>query len=474
MNNHPKSGKKHVQKSKPTQILKSKAPTNPAVKTFLSAAIILLVMLLLTGALTYVIPNGDFNSETMTFTEREQQGIQILTWLGAPILVLFSESGPLVIAIIIFLLIIGGAIHLLKETGLIEGVILSIVKRFANNEFALLSVLIFVFMSLGAFIGVFEEVVPLVPLIILLARRMGWDDLTGLGVSVLATGLGFAAAVTNPFTIGVAQGLADVPIFSGAILRLFVFASVYVILLAFLHHRTTKHRVERVTNELATDKVVPRKAYVFFIGLMVLMFLIVGATPFVEALRDLTLPIIGLIFLIAGIGVGLLSGGKMAWVAKQFAIGARDMSPAILLILLATGIKHVMIEGHILDTILYQVSQNISETSPLIAVFIVFLIVMGLNFFIGSGSAKAFILMPILMPIMDLLGVGRQLGILAFQFGDGFSNVMYPTNAVLLISLGLVLVSYVKWFKFILPLQVMLFAVSLFWLTVAYLLGYGL
>lgn len=474
MNNHQKHGKKHVQKSKPTQILKSKVPINPAVKTFLSAAIILLVMLLLTGALTYVIPNGDFNAETMTFTEREQQGIPIITLIGAPILVLFSESGPLVIAIIIFLLIIGGAIHLLKETGLIEGVILSIVKKFADSEFALLSVLVFVFMSLGAFIGVFEEVVPLVPLIILLARRMGWDDLTGLGVSVLATGLGFAAAVTNPFTIGVAQGLADVPIFSGAILRLLVFASVYVILLAFLHHRTKKHRVERVANELSTDKVVPRKAYVFFIGLMVVMFLLVGSTPFVESLRDLTLPIIGLIFLIAGIGVGLLTGGKMTWVAKQFAIGARDMSPAILLILLATGIKHVMIEGHILDTILYQVSQNISETSPVIAIFIVFVIVMGLNFFIGSGSAKAFILMPILMPIMDLLGVGRQLGILAFQFGDGFSNVMYPTNAVLLISLGLVQVSYVKWFKFILPLQVILMALSLFWLTVAYLLGYGL
>ncbi len=466
--------KKHVQKSRKTQILKTKVPVNPAVKTFLSATIILLVMLLLTGALTYVIPNGDFDATLMTFTEREEQGIPILTLIGAPILVLFSESGPLVIAIIIFLLIIGGAIHLLKETGLIEGVILSIVKKFADNEFALLSVLVFVFMSLGAFIGVFEEVVPLVPLIIILARRMGWDDLTGLGVSVLATGLGFAAAVTNPFTIGVAQGLADVPIFSGAILRLFVFASVYAILLAFLHRRTQTHRVDRVTQEITNNKVVPRKAYVFFIALMGIMFALVSATPFVEALRDYTLPIIGLIFLIAGIGVGLLSGSKLSWVLKQFAIGARDMSPAILLILLATGIKHVMIEGHILDTILYQVSQNIGDTSPLLAVFMVFVIVMLLNFFIGSGSAKAFILMPILMPIMDLLGVGRQLGILAFQFGDGFSNVMYPTNAVLLISLGLVQVSYVKWFKFILPLQGVLMVLSLFWLSVAYLLGYGL
>lgn len=454
--------------------------SNPALKTFLSAIIILAVMLVITGILTYVIPNGDFNSETMTFTEREQQGIPIATWIGAPILVLFSDSGALVIAIIIFLLIIGGAIHLLKETGLIEGVILAIVNKFSNNAFALLSVLTFVFMSLGAFIGVFEEVVPLVPLIILLARRMGWDDLTGLGVSVLATGLGFAAAVTNPFTIGVAQGLADVPIFSGAVLRIFVFISVYVILVVFLNHRVKRQTQE--TNIIGKSdgpspfaiNSVPKSAYTFFVSLMVMMFILVAATPFVAVLRDLTLPIIGLIFLVAGFGVGLIVKGKWHWVLKQFAIGAKEMSPAIILILLATGIKHVMMEGHILDTILYEIYQNLDQASPMLALFIVFGVVMALNFFIGSGSAKAFILMPILMPLMDLLGIGRQLGILAFQFGDGFSNVLYPTNAVLLISLGLVHVSYGKWLKFILPLQGILVLLTLFWLTVGYALGYGL
>lgn len=454
--------------------------SNPALKTFLSAIIILVVMLVITGILTYVIPNGDFNSETMTFTEREQQGIPIATWIGAPILVLFSDSGALVIAIIIFLLIIGGAIHLLKETGLIEGVILAIVNKFSNNAFALLSVLTFVFMSLGAFIGVFEEVVPLVPLIILLARRMGWDDLTGLGVSVLATGLGFAAAVTNPFTIGVAQGLADVPIFSGAVLRIFVFISVYVILVVFLNHRVKRQTQE--TNIIGKSdgpstfalNSVPKSAYTFFVSLMVMMFILVAATPFVAVLRDLTLPIIGLIFLVAGFGVGLIVKGKWHWVLKQFAIGAKEMSPAIILILLATGIKHVMMEGHILDTILYEIYQNLDQASPMLALFIVFGVVMALNFFIGSGSAKAFILMPILMPLMDLLGIGRQLGILAFQFGDGFSNVLYPTNAVLLISLGLVHVSYGKWFKFILPLQGILVLLTLFWLMVGYALGYGL
>jgi uncharacterized ion transporter superfamily protein YfcC len=150
------------------------------------------------------------------------------------------------------------------------------------------------------------------------------------------------------------------------------------------------------------------------------------------------------------------------------------MSPAIILILLATSIKYVMIEGQILDTILYYVSAAMVDMHPITAIVGAFFLVMLLNFFIGSGSAKAFILMPILMPMMDMLGMGRQLGILAFQFGDGFSNILYPTNAVLLISLGLTQISYGRWLRFILPLQVLLLILSMAWLTVGYYIGYGL
>lgn len=449
---------------------------NPAVKTFISAAILLVAMLIFTGILTYIIPNGEFDMETMVFTEYDTRGISWTQWLFAPILVLFSDSGGLVIAIIVFLLIISGSINVLKETGLVEGVIVSVGRRFSNNEFLLLASMSFLFMALGAFVGVFEEVVPLVPLVILLARKMGWDDLTGLGVSVLACGLGFAAAVTNPFTIGIAQQLAGLPIFSGALLRVFAFLSVYVVLVVFLYARIKRHPAERIDPEVVVDqeKEVPRKAYAFFLILMGIMAVVVGSTPFIPLLRDLSLPFIGLIFLVAGLGVGRIISGNFKWVFKEFAIGIRDMSPAILLILLATGIKHVMVNGHILDTILYAVSINVGHLSPLVALFAVFFIVTIMDFFIGSGSAKAFILLPILMPIMDLLGLGRQLGILAFQFGDGFSNILFPTNAVLLISLGLSQVSYGKWLRFLLPLQLALFALSLFWLAIGYFVGYGL
>ncbi|MBS7527818.1 YfcC family protein [Fusibacter paucivorans] len=458
------------------------------IKVFISAIVMLVVMWMATGVLTYIIPSGTFDG---TWVPSDQAGISFLKWLGAPILVLFSDSGALVIAIILFLLIIGGSIYLLQETGLVEGVILKIAKRFENNAFQLMGILILFFMALGAFVGVFEEVVPLAPLVLILSRKMGWDDLTGMGITVLACGVGFAAAVTNPFTIGVAQQLADLPVFSGAPLRALVFITVYIVLFAYLYRHAQKHSTvtglkakmtetedlfDKVDSEVvsASPTTPPKRAYTFFVLVMSVMLVYVLISPFVAWMRDLSLIVIALSFLIAALGVGMMTYGAKGGVIKRFLKGAVDMSPAIILILLATSIKYVMMEGQILDSILYYVSTAMMGLHPITAIVGAFFLVMLLNFFIGSGSAKAFILMPILMPMMDMLGMGRQLGILAFQFGDGFSNILYPTNAVLLISLGLTQISYGRWLKFILPLQVMLLILSIAWLAAGYVIGYGL
>ncbi len=433
---------------------------NPAVKSFFSAFIILLVLYIGTGISLYIVPGA--NSDW--------------AWPLASILVLGSDSGGMIIAITIFLLIIGGAIHILKETGLIEGVIQATVRRFKDRSFMLLSLLVLIFMSMGAFVGVFEEVVPLVPLMIILAKRMGWDDMTGLGISVLACGLGFAAAVSNPFTIGVAQKLAELPIFSGALLRVAVFISVYAILVSFLWIRIKKIKVDPqldVEVESIIEMNVPKNAYMVFVALMCGMAAFIALSPFASILRDLSLPVIALVFLVSAVSVGMIVKGDLKWVGRHYFKGAVDMSPAILLILLATGIKHLMVEGRLLDIILEFMASNSGNLDSFVSILLVFVSVLGLNFFIGSGSAKAFILMPVVVPMMDLIGVSRQLGVLAFQFGDGFSNVLYPTNAVLLIALGISGVSYGKWLRFVIPVQALMLVISVGWLWIAYQIGYG-
>lgn len=148
------------------------------------------------------------------------------------------------------------------------------------------------------------------------------------------------------------------------------------------------------------------------------------------------------------------------------------MLPGAVLILLANDVKHIIVTGKIMDTILYDISEQIIHLSPFNAILMIYLVVFILNFFIGSGSAKAFLVMPLIVPIMDMMNISRQMSVLAFQFGDGFSNILYPTNVVLLIGIGLANVSYVKWFKWVLKYQIVMLIISIIFLWIGLNVGY--
>jgi uncharacterized ion transporter superfamily protein YfcC len=203
--------------------------------------------------------------------------------------------------------------------------------------------------------------------------------------------------------------------------------------------------------------------------MMSIIFLTILLVPFVDFVASYNLVIIGLLFLIAGLGTGLITLGKSTF--KVFLEGIVGILPGVILILLATGVKHIIETGYIMDTILYRMSENIGSSSY-VSLLMVYLFVFIMNFFIGSGSAKAFIIIPIIAPLMDLIGVSRQLSILAFQFGDGFSNILFPTNAVLLIGLGIANVSYVKWLKYVFKIQLIIGLVSVLALYIGLLIGY--
>lgn len=317
----------------------------------------------------------------------------------------------------------------------------------------------------------FEEVVPLVPLIIALSIGLGYDVMMGLGMSVLATGLGFASAISNPFTIGVAQELSDLPLFSGAGYRVVIFMTTYVILNAFLG--LYGQSIYKKPGPIKTFETKGETgALVFFLTIIGILALLIGLSPFVTIISSYNLPIIAFLFLIAGLGCGLLSKIGLKSTLGLMVKGGVNMLPAVLLILLASGIKHIIQTGMIMDTILYKTSGLIVNSSPFMSVVMIYFLVLFMNFFIGSGSAKAFIVMPIIAPLLDMVGISKQLGVLAFQFGDGFSNILYPTNAVLLIALGLAGVSYGKWFKWIIKLQLILVVLSLMFIGLALAIGY--
>jgi uncharacterized ion transporter superfamily protein YfcC len=470
-------------------------------KAFLQAVIIIFVLMMASGVLTRLIPAGQYARSEVddrevidpaSFTFIEQPDFPVWRWFTAPVEVLFTPDGmSKVIPIILFIVLVGTAFGVMDKSGIMQAVVSRIVRKFGGRKYLLLVIITFFFMALGSFFGIFEEVIPLVPLMIGLAYYLGWDSLTGLGMSVLATNIGFSTALFNPFTIGIAQKLAGLPLYSGALPRLVLFIVVFPIVVAFLvlYARKIDRKPEassvyqedqaekvkygdfKVDNTLDTDSRM-RRAAIFLGTFFVLILVVLLALPFITFLRDIALPLTGLLFVIGGLGAGLISGaGKNAWKAAWD--GFIRIAPAILLLMMAASVKHIIASGGILDTILHWASNAFTSTSPFISSLLIYGLTLVLELFISSGSAKAFLLIPIIMPLADLMGVTRQIAVSAYCFGDGFSNMVYPTNAALLITLSLTVIPYVKWLKWILKLWVWVILVTILFLAVAVAFNYG-
>ena len=460
--------------------MEEKAGAQISQKAFIQSILILLALMIAAGILTRVVPAGSYNRilqdgreiiDPQSYHPVNPPDYPAWRWLTAPVEVLAGPDGAVIIVIIVFLLMVGVAFAVLDKSGILRSLLSRLVRRFGTRKYILLLVITFFFMLIGAFFGIFEEVVPLVPIMIALSYSLGWDTLVGLGMSILATNMGFSAAVTNPFTIGVAQKIAGLPLFSGAWLRVIIFITVYAILAGFLYLYARKIERNPESSAVFKEDSANRQKYAgiqfdgaeeshlkmgkVFIWLAVFLVLIVAvlvSSPFVPAISDLSLPIVGILFLLGGVGAGLLAGSGRRNVLRAAWDGLGGIAPAIPLILMAASIKFIVSQGGIMDTVLNSAVSSISHASSFAAALIVYGMALVIELFVASGSAKAFLIMPIILPIADLIGVTRQVAVTAYCFGDGFSNMAYPTNPVLLISLGLAMISYPKWLKWTAPL----------------------
>jgi len=486
-------------------------------KAFISSLVILLALLVAAGLLTRVVPAGSYvrqedggrtTIDISSFEYTDRPALPVWKWFTAPIEVLASPEGSVVIAIILFFLCIGGAINLLNQCGVFSFIISRVAARYGARRYRLIASVVLVLMLMSALTGIMEEAVFIVPLMMPLAAGLGMDPLVGLGMSFLALGFGFAAGLTNPFTIGVAQRVAQVPLFSGLWYRALVFAAVYAVLSSFLirHARRSEGPVRghgqpmfdfgptscsssssgsssnsgsgcssgsssNSGSALVANKM-PRASQ-WFMGAMAVMFVFSLSSSAVQGMSDLAFPVTTALFLIGGVGSALLSGMGAGQVARTFGSGIVGMAPGIVLMLLAAGVKHVIASAGILDTIIFTGARIVEGMPRVFAAGMIYLLVLIMNFFIPSASAKSLIMMPILAPLADVVGLNRQVAVLAFQFGDGFSNVIYPTNPITLISLALAGVSYPRWFRQTIGLQLAVLAVTALFLAAAVAIGLG-
>ena len=480
--------------------MEQKAGARISKRAFIQSLVILFVLMMLAGLLTRLLPAGQYARSEVngrevvdpaSFQFVEKPNYPIWRWFVAPFEVLGSESGLTVIVIIIVILFAGGAFAVMEKTGTIRAFIGRVVRRFQGRKYALLLAVVLAFMFLGATLGTFEEVVLLVPMMIALSYSLGWDALVGLGMSILATNMGFSAAISNPYTIGVAQQLAGLPIFSGAWLRIIIFLVIYAIFAAFLS--AYAHKIDRdptasliygidtaerekfkgLDAALVQEDPRQNRAMAFFGLFVVLILLSMLAIPFVPAISNYALPLVGVLFLVGGLGAGFLSGAGSKAVWKGLLEGLGGLAPAIPLILMAASIRYIVDSGGITDTILHAAAQPFVSLNPIAGALVVYALALGIEFLIASGSAKAFLMMPILLPLADIIGVTRQTTVLAYCFGDGFSNLAYPTNPVLIICLGLTVVSYPKWLRWTAKLWLWVILATVVFIGIAVLIGYG-
>ncbi|MEK3888857.1 YfcC family protein [Bacillus sp. FSL K6-3431] len=449
----------------------------------INAFVLIFCVIVVAAILTYIVPAGEYeridvdgrtivNPDSFQFTEQSPVGFfQIFTSV---------HSGMIAAAgIIFFVLIIGGAFGILKATGALDALIVTITRKLANKELVLIPALMLFFAVGGTLMGMSEETIVYVAIITPLAIALGFDSIVGFAIVSLGANIGFLSAVLNPFNVGVAQGIAELPTFSGIGLRLVMLATFYVAGVIYVYRYAKKIKeqpelryignMKQSTNELDKDiKLETRHKWVLSVFLLNFVILIIGVLKF-----DWYITEIAGLFLLFGILMGFIGKLNPSSIADNFMDGAKDVIGGALIIGFAQSILVVVQDGKLMDSILFYASSLLNQLSPAFNAVGMFAVQLFLNFLVPSGSGQAALTMPIMAPLADLVGVTRQTAVLAFQLGDGITNSVFPTAGVLIAGLAVAGIPYTKWFRWVLPFILIEVALGIVFLLIAQAIKYG-
>lgn len=451
--------------------------------------VILFSVMLIMVILTYIVPAGEFNRYEDETTGRTLVDADSFHYVEQSPITPFGlmEAVPKGLEesaqIIFFIFIVGGAFQIITATGTIESGVGNLAKKLDGKEKWMIPIFVLIFSIGGITFGMSEEVIVFVPIGIALARALGFDAITGTAMISLGAATGFSAAVMNPFTIGVAQGIAELPLFSGALLRIAILivmlitTTIYIIRYGEKIKRDPSASVVSELEEEEKDKTIDINNLTTMTSKHSLILLVIGlgflAITVGVFKLDWYISEIGSTFLAMGIISGLIGGLGPSKIAEEFVDGAKGLAFGALVVGIARGILVVMTEGMIMDTVVHGLSNMIKILPRAIAVFGMYIVQIIINFFIPSGSGQAAVTMPIMTPLADLLGITRQTAVLAFQFGDAFTNSIIPTSGSLMACLSIGNIPYEKWFKFIWPLMLIWISIGGVFLMIAHAISYG-
>jgi len=445
--------------------------------------VIVFSLIVLAAISTWVLPGGSYQRTEITIEggTREvvapgsfraepsvPQTVQIFT---APIHG-FLKLGD----IVVFILLVGGSFAILDATGAIAAGIAQLVRLLRGREFLVIPIVMTFFSFFGAAFGMCEEAIPFVLIFVPLALALGYDSIVGVSLSFLAAGVGFAGAFINPFTLQIAQGLSGVAPLSGMGYRVLVWVVSTGLTIAWVMvygarirrdpRSSPMYELDRVRREEIEAREAESAAFTWRHGVNLgLLAAIVVAMIYGSAVLGWYIVELGGLFFAMGIATGLVSGMGPNRLAKAFVGGCKDIVGAALIVGFAGGILVVLQDGHVMDTILHGMAGFTSRLPGVVSAWVMYAIQLGINFFIPSGSTKAALTMPLMAPLADLSGITRQTAVLAYQLGDGFTNMIIPTSGVTVGTLAMAKIPFERWFRWNLPMQGMFVLLSLAFLV---------
>ncbi|MEG2013031.1 MAG: AbgT family transporter [Anaerovoracaceae bacterium] len=456
--------------------------------TFPHPIVLLFSIVLIVAICSYFVPAGEYTRvkapggrmvvDPASYTEVEKRPISPFNFFLA-----FPKGLTQAGEITFFIMVVSAAFSIITATGAVEAIMARVAVSFRSKERLMIPAMVFLFSCGGASFGMSEENVVFVPIGIALARALGLDAMVGTSMVVMGTACGFCAGVINPFTIGVAQGIAELPMFSGLGLRLVVWVVLVVVTSAFIMRYASKVRANPSSSliydlEIAdrgstTDlsnipTMTGRQKLVMGIILVGFVYLVYGVLK-----QGWYVSEIAALFLAMGILCGLVYGFGPTKISTIFQNGVKEIANGAIMVGIARAILVVMQESLIIDTAVHALSGLISSLPGIIGVLGMYFVQIMINFFIPSGSGQAAATMPIMVPLSDVLGINRQVAVLCFQFGDGFTNNILPVSGTLMAILGMAKIPYEKWLKFVGPLVLIWIAIGGVFVLIADTIHYG-
>ena len=387
--------------------------------------------------------------------------------------------------IIFFIFILGGSFTIIQDTGALAGGIYAMVRKFGKQQNLILCLFIFFFSVLGGTIGMAEEVIVFVPLLVMLCNELKLDRMVALAVAMIGARVGFTTGLINPFTVGVAQGLADLPMYSGLKFRLIFYAIILVVTCWYILRYANKIKKDPTksvlygidledTADMAQQnddnqvELTGRRILILFMFVATLAIMVYGVFQYGWYMEE-----IATVFLILGIACGFVGGMGPSKIARSFAAGAKDMAFAALVVGIAKAVLLTLQDGGIIDTVVYYASGALSGLPKIVAAWGMYVFQLLLNFLIPSGSGQAAATMPIMAPLADTLGITRQTAVLCFHYGDGFTNLVVPTLGSLMGCIAVSKVPFEKYLKWVMPLCLIWIAIGFVSVTIAVMINYG-